>query len=905
MYACAQNGRQTSLALGSNWLSRSSGLAAALMASVLLIPLTASATDCDPFNKQVSVDGGHTWFDADSLGSAPTTVVGGAVEYRFIVKNCFEDKVCINTKIKDRTLGITDALVGDGVVLPGQEIIVTKDDPGFENLDQPDRCDTPGDKKNVATETTEIEGFDIIETFQDPAWVKCEGGPMCGNGILDPGETCDPPGSVPDPDFPDNLCRESCTYCGDGEVNNGEECDFNDPNAPPSCTNDCMIPACGDGMVGPGETCDPPGSVPDPDFPDNLCRESCTYCGDGEVNNGEECDFNDPDDPLCRDDCTIPVCGDGIVDSDLGETCDPPGSVPDPDFPDNLCRPSCTYCGDGIPNNGEECDDPDDPNCTDDCMLVPCGLEVAKTCELPAPLPADDGKCAGKLQQYTMIWNGSGPITVTAGDGITNISQSSVDVGDEVTFSTDGSTNDTIVNISGAVSGESTFHVSCSDKDMDGATETNEDQGQVSPAGRDCGKDQGDGKGDSGINTWLLEGFVDDDGGVLDCTTGNGAGDTVCEYNAIPASCDFPDKPDVLTFKISGGDCSASDNDQKADKVTCEGGFIDPTQEVLVSVNGETPFTLQPGETFDVERSGDPEIELAQNGVVQFNKFHGSCSQPLQAGDRYGANELLLLDGLGLGTSVTYSYVVSNTGPGPVTDISVTDDQLGDIGTIALLEEGDSQTLTAMAFISETTTNVATVESLSDPTCRADSNPVVVDVLGPPPCDVGIRFYKLDDDKIKWKLTNNSPFGIATLQTLTLDFPDAFDVVEKVKLDGDIYKANDSNLVVGPGVTIGQGDWTEDKVDKRQIELGKTETLEIEFEEKDKNASLSDFDLVLTFEEGCQVTAPKAAQSDVAPAAGLGLACSATRLNPEDRFGLLLFMGALLLWSKRRRRTVV
>ncbi len=185
---------------------------------------------------------------------------------------------------------------------------------------------------------------------------------MCGNGIVDPGETCDPPMSVPDDHFPDNKCRETCTYCGDGIVNNGEECDFNDPDASHSCTNDCMIPACGDGIVDPSdETCDPPGSVPDtPPGNENACRDSCTYCGDGIVNNGEECD--DPGDPRCSDDCMVvpPFCGDGIVD--IGETCDPPGSVPDtPPGNENACRDNCTYCGDGIVNNGEECDDPDDP----------------------------------------------------------------------------------------------------------------------------------------------------------------------------------------------------------------------------------------------------------------------------------------------------------------------------------------------------------------------------------------------------------------------------------------------------------------------------------------------------------------------------------------------------------------
>jgi cysteine-rich repeat protein len=118
-----------------------------------------------------------------------------------------------------------------------------------------------------------------------------------------------------------------------------------------------------------GETCDPPGSVQDAFG--NVCRDSCTYCGDGIVNNGEECDYADPNAPEgCRNDCTISVCGDDVVDTDLGETCDPPGSMPD-QF-GNVCRDSCTYCGDGLVNNGEVCDyaDPNAPaNCQNDCTI--------------------------------------------------------------------------------------------------------------------------------------------------------------------------------------------------------------------------------------------------------------------------------------------------------------------------------------------------------------------------------------------------------------------------------------------------------------------------------------------------------------------------------------------------------
>ena len=425
-----------------------------------------------------------------------------------------------------------------------------------------------------------------------------------------------------------------------------------------------------------------------------------------------------------------------------------------------------------------------------------------------------------------------------------------------MTFFTDGSTNDTIVNISGSVFGQSTFHVSCSDKDMDGDTSTNEDQQQVSPVGRDCGKDEGNGKGSSGINTWLLEGFVDKSNAVLDCTVDGGIGTASCEFQAVAADCKFPvDKPDILTFRVSGGDCSASDNDQEPGKTECTGGFINADEVVQVSVNGDPRFTLQPGETFDVERGGDPEIELFQGNVSQFNTFHGSCSQPLQAGDKYGANELLLLDGNGLGTTVVYSYQVGNGGPGDLTGITVTDDQLGPVpgSPIGSLAEGASETLTATTFLTKTTTNTAT--AVASPTCAAESNPVLVTVSPPPDCDVSITFKELKDDAVKWTLTNGD-VRKATLETFTLSFPSAYGRIKEVKLDGSIFKADDSDTYpngVPSGIVIGPNDWTEDKVAKRQLDQGEGRTLEVKFTAKSKNFSANDFMLKLGFKEGCNV----------------------------------------------------
>ena len=79
----------------------------------------------------------------------------------------------------------------------------------------------------------------------------------CGNGRLDPGETCDPPDPTPVPGRPgDVVCRPDCTFCGDGVVQagHGETCDDGNqrsgctpgrPNVPiDACQNVCTPPIC-------------------------------------------------------------------------------------------------------------------------------------------------------------------------------------------------------------------------------------------------------------------------------------------------------------------------------------------------------------------------------------------------------------------------------------------------------------------------------------------------------------------------------------------------------------------------------------------------------------------------------------------------------------------------------------
>jgi hypothetical protein len=66
--------------------------------------------------------------------------------------------------------------------------------------------------------------------------------------------------------------------------------------------------------------------------------------------------------------------------------------------------------------------------------------------------------------------------------------------------------------------------------------------------------------------------------------------------------------------------------------------------------------------------------------------------------------------GVAPGTSVTYSYKVVNIGDVPLYGAVVTDDKLGDVGTIpGPIAPGGFATLSATAVLAETTTNIATV----------------------------------------------------------------------------------------------------------------------------------------------------------------------------------------------------
>jgi len=124
--------------------------------------------------------------------------------------------------------------------------------------------------------------------------------------------------------------------CGNGIVEPGEECDDGNTDSSDACAA-CETASCGDGFVHKGsEECD------DANGEDNdgcIFSLGCKFarCGDGIIYEGvEQCDDGNQDNAdFCTDACTVPYCGDGIINGH--EDCDD-GNVNDHDLCDNACR---------------------------------------------------------------------------------------------------------------------------------------------------------------------------------------------------------------------------------------------------------------------------------------------------------------------------------------------------------------------------------------------------------------------------------------------------------------------------------------------------------------------------------------------------------------------------------------
>lgn len=362
---------------------------------------------------------------------------------------------------------------------------------------------------------------------------------------------------------------------------------------------------------------------------------------------------------------------------------------------------------------------------------IPCPpITLTKACLIPPPAPepflCSDAK---PIDAITMIWAGAQTIGVKAWKGPANSSAllatiDNVAPGASVTVAGyAGSPNDVYWEIfntttSGAKIGESTFHLSCSDIDMNGP--------------EDCGKLAGDGKARAGfINQWIFEG-MSGNGKTLGCTPVPPTPAQNCEVLASPfASCETLGKPTSLTFRYTGGGCAAGNNPQGG-KFICSGA-INPALAVnITSANGYaiSPSTVLPGQEFTVTGSfgSQSSFTLQNAGGSETLSIHTSCSQPLAVGDIFGSLTLVGFNGQMGGSPVIYRYTVSNLGADALSGLFLTDDPLGPIAGPFALAAGETKVFDVPMQINSDTTNTATVSIQGREDCSISTGEVVVRV---------------------------------------------------------------------------------------------------------------------------------------------------------------------------------
>lgn len=252
--------------------------------------------------------------------------------------------------------------------------------------------------------------------------------PSCGDGVIDDGEQCDD-ADKQDGDGCSSECAIETGYecngstsvctptCGNGSLQVGEECDDGGVDDGDGCSSGCAVES--------GFSCfqEPSSCAP---TCGNLVLDAGEECDDGGITAGDGCSGGCRVEPgfSCNDELPsvcAPTCGNGILDG--AEECDDTGIAGG-----DGCSASCVIepgyacfetpsvcaetCGNGVLDLGEACDDAGigaNDGCSASCRVEPgyACLDTPSTCQLICSNGVlDDGEECDDLN-------------VTPGDGCT------------------------------------------------------------------------------------------------------------------------------------------------------------------------------------------------------------------------------------------------------------------------------------------------------------------------------------------------------------------------------------------------------------------------------------------------------------------------------------------------------
>ncbi len=219
-------------------------------------------------------------------------------------------------------------------------------------VDAPEECDDGNMVNGDGCDDACKEEVACNSTAQCPPGNECDGDfcvPLCGNGDIDEGETCDD-GDTLDGDGCSSQCQEEPFHeCGNTILEFSEQCDDGNTANGDGCDDECSLDRpelCGNSAINPGETCDDGNHIAA-----DGCGPTCQL--EPPCDGDEDCPFPF----LCQNDFCALQCGNDQFQPDLGEQCDD-GNLINGDGCSDVCLlDNPELCPNTVVDPGEECDD--------------------------------------------------------------------------------------------------------------------------------------------------------------------------------------------------------------------------------------------------------------------------------------------------------------------------------------------------------------------------------------------------------------------------------------------------------------------------------------------------------------------------------------------------------------------